>query len=72
MKSTFSFISTRGYKYYLHSKIVLLAGKREQVIYYFKREIDEQFAIAAVPAGFEIVENTKTAMPLLKKSLPKQ
>lgn len=55
-----------GKTYYLHSKEVVLAGNRKQLIYYFAG-IEEKNALNAVPAGYEVIENERTGLPMLKK-----
>jgi hypothetical protein len=63
----YSFTNKKGVKYYLHSKKVNLKGGREQVIYYFARDI-RPGALDAVPAGYKVIETAKTGMPILKKA----
>jgi len=63
----FAFTNKKGVKYYLHSKKVNLKGGREQVIYYFARDI-RPGALEAVPAGYKVIETAKTGMPILKKA----
>lgn len=62
----FEFKNSKGTVYYLHGKDVTLRGGRLQKIYYFAREI-KPGAMDAVPAGLQVVETTKTGMPILKK-----
>ena len=62
----FEFKNSKGTVYYLHGKDVTLRGGRLQKIYYFAREI-KPGALDAVPAGLQVVETTKTGMPILKK-----
>jgi len=55
-----------GKLYHLHTKEVMLAGKRKQRIYYFagvagKDSIDE------LPKGYEVMENKRTGLPMLRK-----
>lgn len=56
-----------GKTYYLHSKNVTLRGDRKQRIYYFAGKATKD-AIDALPAGYEVIENKKTGLPMLKKS----
>jgi hypothetical protein len=63
----YEFKNSRGASYFLHSKKVTLKGGREQVIYYFGKEI-KPGAIDAVPAGYKVIETPKTGMPILKKA----
>jgi hypothetical protein len=56
-----------GKTYYLHSKEVKLAGGRLQKIYYFAGE-QGAGVMNALPAGYELMENAKTGLPMLRKS----
>jgi hypothetical protein len=55
-----------GKMYYLHSKEVELAGNRKQRIYYFAGKAEKN-ALDALPAGYEVIENSKTGLPMLRK-----
>lgn len=55
-----------GKTYYLHSKDVTLKGGRKQKIYYFGGEAKSN-ALDALPAGYEVTENKKTGLPMLRK-----
>lgn len=55
-----------GETYYLHSKEVTLRGGRKQVIYYFAREAKSN--ACDLPNGYEVMENSRTGLPMLKKS----
>lgn len=55
-----------GEKFYLHKKMVTLRSKREQLIYYFARVLDNKY-FATLPDGYEVWENPNTGMPLIKK-----
>lgn len=55
-----------GKTYYLHSKEVKLKGDRLQKIYYFAGEAQDN-ALNDLPAGYTVVENEKTGLPMLKK-----
>ena len=63
----FSHKNSKGQEYFLHSKEVTLKGGRTQVIYYFARAVNQEFALDALPAGRVISENPRTGLPLLKK-----
>jgi hypothetical protein len=63
----FTHVNSKGQTYYLHRREVTLKGGRLQTIYFFARE-EKDGVIDAVPEGMEIVENTKTGLPILKKS----
>ena len=53
-------------KYYLHERKQELKGGQKVTLYYFGAEAKEG-AIDALPPGYEVSENTKTGLPLLKK-----
>ena len=55
-----------GKTYYLHSKEVKLAGGRKQKIFYFGGKATKD-AIDAIPTGYEIMENKRTGLPMLRK-----
>ncbi len=55
-----------GKTYHLHSKEVTLAGGRKQRIYYFAGAAGE-YAIDALPDGYEVTENARTGLPMLRK-----
>lgn len=55
-----------GKTYFLHSKVVTLKGGQKQTIYYFAGAAG-QGAANALPAGYQVVENERTGLPLLKK-----
>lgn len=68
-KEAFAAVSKKsGVTYYLHSKDVVLRGDREQTIYFFCKEIKEG-ALAELPKGYIVGENTRTGLPLLKKKV---
>jgi hypothetical protein len=55
-----------GKEYFLHSKEVTLAGGRKQRIYYFAGVAGEG-ALNAMPEGYELMENERTGLPMLRK-----
>lgn len=55
-----------GKTYYLHTKEVKLAGDRKQRIYYFAGE-KKSNSLDALPAGYEVMENKRTGLPMLRK-----
>ena len=55
-----------GETYYLHSKEVTLRGGRKQVIYFFARV--EKEGATDLPDGYEVMENSRTGLPMLKKA----
>jgi len=62
----YTYINSKAQTYYLNSQEVMLRGNRPQVIYYFTRDIRET-EIDEIPAGFKVIESTRTGLPLLKK-----
>jgi len=62
----YEFKNSKGVKYYLHSRKVELKGGREQMIYFFARDV-RPGNLNEVPAGYKVIETTKTGMPILKK-----
>ena len=58
-----------GKTYFLHQRLQELKGGQKVTLYYFAGEAKEG-AIDALPAGYEVSENTKTGLPLLKKKKP--
>ncbi|MDX2226718.1 MAG: hypothetical protein SFY92_06495 [Verrucomicrobiae bacterium] len=63
----FSTISKKsGKTFILNSKAAKLKNGREVTLFYFSKEATP-FSIDALPAGYEIAENSKTGLPILKK-----
>lgn len=64
----FSTVSKKsGKTYYLHSRNVTLRGGRQQMIFFFAQDVRDG-ALDAVPAGYEVMENARTGLPMLKKA----
>jgi hypothetical protein len=55
-----------GKQYFLHQRHQKLKGGQEVTLYYFA-SVPGEGAIDAVPEAYEVSENTKTGLPLLKK-----
>jgi hypothetical protein len=55
-----------GKTYILQSRLQTLKGGQQVTLYFFAGEAKEG-AIDALPAGYEVSENEKTGLPLLKK-----
>ena len=60
--------NSRGQTYYLHGKNVLLKNGRMQRIYYFARAVKPVDGLDAMPDGFEISENPRTGLPILRRA----
>lgn len=56
-----------GENYFLHKKDVTLRGGRKQTIYYFART-EKAEAIDELPEGYEVMENKRTGLPMLRKA----
>jgi len=66
----FSKVSEKsGKTYYLHSRDVTLRGGRQQTIYFFAQDV-RPGALDAIPAGYEVMENARTGLPMLRKARP--
>ncbi len=55
-----------GKTYFLHTKEVVLVGGRKQKIFYFAGEASSN-ALDTLPEGYEVIENERTGLPMLKK-----
>lgn len=55
-----------GKTYFLHRREQKLKGGQQVTLYYFSGQTGDG-AIDALPDGYEVAENTKTGLPLLKK-----
>lgn len=63
----FSAVSKKnGKSYFLHTKEVILRGDRKQRIYYFAQAAGPE-ACESLPEGFELGENSRTGLPILKR-----
>ena len=63
----FSTVSKKsGKTYFLHSRRQKLKGGQEVTLYYFGGEAKEG-AMDALPEGYEIMENERTGLPMLRK-----
>jgi len=64
---SFSAVSKKsGKTYLLHQRLQELRGGQKVTLYYFGGE-PKDGAIDALPEGYEISENERTGLPLLKK-----
>lgn len=63
----YQYKNSRGQVYFLHTKVVeLRGGHRMQAIYFFAKD-QRLGGMSVVPAGFEVVENSKTGLPVLRR-----
>ena len=64
----YEYKNSRGETYYLHSRDVTLRGSgKNQRIYFFSRKSADG-AIDNMPNGYQVVENKRTGLPVLKKT----
>ena len=63
----FSYTNSKGNTYYLHTKKSTTSTGKERTLFYFSKELKENEALDAVPAGYTVAE-MKTGMLVLKKS----
>jgi YHS domain-containing protein len=61
-KEAYSVKNSKGVTYYLNQR----EGKNGAKLYYFSREVSEN-ALADLPAGYVVMENSRTGLPMLKK-----
>lgn len=59
--------NSKGQAYFLHMKDVTLKGGRVQRIYFFAKAVKPEGGLDAMPAGYVVVENARTGLPILKK-----
>jgi hypothetical protein len=55
-----------GKTYFLHNRLQKLRGGQEVTLYFFAGDVRAD-ALDALLAGYEVSENEKTGLPLLKK-----
>lgn len=64
----YSYTNSKGQQYFLHSKEVKLQRSNKiQTIYYFSKQTG-QGAVEELPSGYEVFENTRTGLPVLRKN----
>ncbi len=64
----YSYTNSKGKTYYLHGKDRVSKKGKKSTLYFFSKEIKEG-ALNSIPAGYMVAE-TKTGLPVLKKSSP--
>ena len=62
----YSTTNRRHETYFLHARDIELRNHHSQRIYFFAKS-EKSGAIDAVPDGYEIVENPRTGLPVLRK-----
>ncbi|MFE6177872.1 PadR family transcriptional regulator [Streptomyces sp. NPDC056464] len=63
----YSYTTTQGVTYYLHSKVVVLRGGKSQKIYFFAKDARPNDAVSELPEGYVVVENPRNHILILKK-----
>lgn len=66
--AAYAHTNSKGQTYFLHKQHVKLRGGRDQVIFFFARAEKEHGGLKEVPEGYEVVENKKTGLPMLRKA----
>ncbi len=64
--AAYSHTNSKGVTYYLHAKNVVLRGGKEQMIYYFAKDVRPE-ALDALPEGYTVVENPRNGFLTLKR-----
>lgn len=59
--------NSKGVSYFLHSKAVTLRGGKEQVIYFFAKELGGKGEPTDLPAGYEVTENPRNGFLTIRK-----
>ncbi len=62
----FSVTNRRQETYYLHARDIELRNHHAQRIYFFAKS-QKDGVIDAVPEGYEVVENLRTGLPVLRR-----
>ncbi|MBI2463750.1 hypothetical protein HYV57_02240 [Candidatus Peregrinibacteria bacterium] len=62
----YSHVNSKRQTYFLHQRLVTLRGGRKQTIYFFSRE-EKEGVMDEIPAGYEVMENKRTGLPMLRK-----
>lgn len=64
----YNYTNKKGQKYILHSTDVKLRGSgKTQKIFFFAKD-ERANALDDIPAGYKVVENERTGLPILKKA----
>ena len=63
----FTHLNSRGHRYFLHATPVTLPGGGSCVRHYFSQAPKPAELVVTLPAGYTIVENPLTGVPLLTR-----
>lgn len=64
---SYAHTNSKGVTYYLNAQITMLRGGREQRIYFFSKDERAATGLDELPADREIIENSRTGLPILKR-----
>ena len=64
----FSHINSLGMQYFLNKREVRIKSGVIQTIYFFSKDQREETGAEAVPAGYEVMESSRSHLPLLRKA----
>ncbi len=56
-----------GKTYYLHVRVNKRKDGKETKLYFFAGTIKDEGACDALPEGYEVIENSTTGLPFLKR-----
>ena len=62
----YSFDNSKGTTYFLHKNERHLASGKVVNLYYFSKSVNDEKAVDAIPAGYQVSES-KNGLPVLKK-----
>ena len=66
--AAFQHTNSKGVKYFLHQKDVVLRGGKNQTIYFFvKDDVEGKGESAPLPDGFEVVENPRNSFLTIRR-----
>jgi hypothetical protein len=63
----YSHTNSKGVKYFLNSKEVVLRGGKKQVIFYFSKD-ERKEALDSLPAGMVVNENPRNGFLTVKRT----
>lgn len=66
--TAFRYTSRDGRRYYLHRRMLAQSSGRPRHLLYFAPDLRPGEEVARLPAGYDIIENDRTGMPLLKRA----
>jgi hypothetical protein len=63
--------NTKGVTYFLHSKMVVLRGGKEQRIFFFAKDERPADELPELPEGYIVIENPRNGFLTLKREVPR-